>query len=346
MLKLFITPRLEKVPYFILFRSLGGPEENRLFQDVIIRDVDCMFTVVNDITQCDFVTIPYNYFSILKHSDYIKDCIQTAQSTGKKILVFAYGDSDEAVNIPNSIIVRTSQYRYKKASNEVIMPAYVEDLGKNGITYREKKNTKAVVSFVGWAGFAHISDKVKYFFRVIFQELKSIIDKKATLHKPGLYFRRHALSRLANSSGLNTSFTVRKSYSGHKKTIELSPVQARTEFVDRVSNSDFALAVKGDGNYSLRFFEILSLGRIPLLIDTDCPLPFEDRISYQDFIVRIDYKDLKRVDELLAIFYKKIGSEQFMIMQKKARAVFEQFLSVESYFKILCVDLKKISYEK
>lgn len=46
-----------------------------------------------------------------------------------------------------------------------------------------------------------------------------------------------------------------------------------------IQNADFILSVKGDGSFFCRFYEALSLGRIPFFIDTDCILPFENMIQ-------------------------------------------------------------------
>ena len=158
-----------------------------------------------------------------------------------------------------------------------------------------------------------------------------------------MYFRRKALGVLNRSNLVDTAFVIRSSYSGHKNTIELSPEEARKQFVEKINNSDFSLAVKGDGNYSLRFYEILSLGRIPVLVDTDCPLPFEDKIKYDDFILRVDYRKINKIDKIISDYYKKIDGVRFVTMQERAREAFSKYLNIGSFFMIA---FKKLEYEK
>ena len=334
MLKLFLTKKLERVGYFVIFDSSAGAKPKRLFQNVFLDNLGDIYTTVDSPKDADYVAIPYSYFSIQNIPGYIDECVAVAQSANKKILIFAYGDSDEEINIPNSIIFRTSQYAGKKRGNEIIMPAYVEDLGSDDFARRFKKDSKPVVSFVGWAGFKNFSQKIKYLYKII---------TKPYLYRQGLYFRRKALGVLNRSNLVDTAFVIRSSYSGHKNTIELSPEEARKQFVEKINNSDFSLAVKGDGNYSLRFYEILSLGRIPVLVDTDCPLPFEDKIKYDDFILRVDYSKINKIDKIISDYYKKIDGVRFVTMQERAREAFSKYLNIGSFFMIA---FKKLEYEK
>ena len=108
---------------------------------------------------------------------------------------------------------------------------------------------------------------------------------------------------------------------------------ARTEYVDNIKNSDFTLSPKGDGNFSVRFFESLSLGRIPLLIDTDCALPLEDEVDYDEFILRVSYKDLPKLAQIVANYYSTLTPEAFLSEQKRCREVFEKYLKIDVFFK-------------
>ena len=337
MLKLFLTKKLEMVEYFVIFDLSAGTKSKRLFQNVSLDNLGDIYTVVDNPKDADFIAVPYNYFSVKNIAGYINECVAVAQSVQKKILIFAYGDSDEEINIPNSIIFRMSQYAGKKRGNEIIMPAYVEDLGSDDFARRLKKDSKPVVSFVGWAGLKNFSQRFKYFYKII---------TKINLHRQGLYFRRKTLWILDKSNLVDTAFVIRSSYSGHKNTIELSPEEARREFIEKINNSDFSLAVKGDGNYSLRFYEILSLGRIPVLVDTDCPLPFEDKIKYDDFILRVDYKKIDKIDQIISDYYKKLDNDQFVEMQKKARGAFSKYLNIRSFFMIAFKELEESKHEK
>ena len=98
-------------------------------------------------------------------------------------------------------------------------------------------------------------------------------------------------------------------------------------------DSDFCLSVKGDGNASVRFYEILSLGRIPLFIDTESLLPFEDKIDYRSLMPWVDYKNIKDAPRIASQFYQSISNEDFKSIQMKLREIYQKYLRMDSFFK-------------
>ena len=63
---------------------------------------------------------------------------------------------------------------------------------------------------------------------------------------------------------------------------------AERDFDENLRSATYALCIRGTGNFSARFFEALSFGRIPLFVDTRCVLPFEDEIDWSDHLVRVE----------------------------------------------------------
>jgi hypothetical protein len=73
-------------------------------------------------------------------------------------------------------------------------------------------------------------------------------------------------------------------------SVELQPGvggNQRQEFLDNLLRNPYALCVRGADNYSWRLYEALSLGKIPVLIDTGCLLPMEDEIDWDNFILKV-----------------------------------------------------------
>jgi hypothetical protein len=58
--------------------------------------------------------------------------------------------------------------------------------------------------------------------------------------------------------------------------VEIERNQIRREYVNSVFGCDYALCMRGAGNWSYRFVDSLSAGRILVMIDTNCMLPLED----------------------------------------------------------------------
>ena len=99
--------------------------------------------------------------------------------------------------------------------------------------------------------------------------------------------------------------------------------------------------MRGDANAATRFYETLSLGRIPVFIDTACVLPLEDIIDYKDFCVFIDYTDINKAPSILADFHKNITPDKFIAMQKQARYIFRHYLRYDVFSEHLARILKK-----
>jgi hypothetical protein len=57
------------------------------------------------------------------------------------------------------------------------------------------------------------------------------------------------------------------------------------EFNDLLETSEYVFCPRGNGNFSIRFYEGLKSGRIPILLDTDNELPFESIFDWKSICV-------------------------------------------------------------
>lgn len=325
----------------ILYPNLGNRVKNtaiftkKAFQNFTEKFVE----ITRDIEKADFLLIPHDYPYIMHEKSYIDEFISLSDTYNKKIIVFYYGDYHEQPDIPNAIFFRTSQYKNKKLPNEIMMPAYAENLSKDKEISIRKKSEKPTVGFCGWAGLKNGKQKMKYVLKNLLIDMECFFQNEdRSVYKQGLFFRKKALNILLKSKHIISNFIIRKSYSGHAQTIDISPEVAREEFIQNIINSDFSLAIKGDGNYSDRFYEILSLGRIPVLVDTDCVLPFEDMINYDAFVLRVPYKEISNIDNIVTSFYNKLTEEKFTRMQKDAKKAFDTYLDISKFFQYVFID--------
>ena len=339
MIKFFILEKTGDKPNCLLLQLILEDEKRigGLFQKIETKYFKGLIEIVDRPEDADYFFLPINFFSISNNKNYINKIEQFSEKFKKKIVVFAYGDSSEEIKVKNSIVLRTSKYKSELKNNEIIIPAFVEDLGlENGFEPRSLDSRKPVVGFAGWVACSNMFQWIKYLSRLVIQfiALKFKLLKSSSVYQ-GIYFRRRAVSILKNSQKVKTNFFLRSSYSGHKNTIEDDPEIIRKQFISSIKDSDLALAIKGDGNYSLRFFEILSLGRIPLFIDTDSPLPLEHEIDYDQFTLRVDYKDINNLPRIINDFWSKMTPKRFIEMQNNARKAFEYRLSAPAFYRYL-----------
>lgn len=71
-------------------------------------------------------------------------------------------------------------------------------------------------------------------------------------------------------------------------------------FIQTTINSKFALAPRGYGRSSFRFFEIFKLGTIPIYIWDDIEwLPYKDEINYADICISINISKIDTLENIL-----------------------------------------------
>jgi len=287
------------------------------------------FTLVEHIEDTDYVVVPYPYARLKEtNPEKLARIIAEAHAAKKPLLIDGAGDIERPIDVPNSVILRVSQYRYSKQPNEITVAYPAEDLlesyANNTLQLREKSE-KPSVSFTGWASMP-LKTRMKVWMKEIPLSFVEYRDEKRGAEHKGVLFRDKVLRTLSGDGRIETNFIKRASYSGHRKTIKGYVEDNRREFVENLLGSDYALCVKGDGNVSVRFYEALSLGRIPLFIDTACVLPLEKKIKYHDFCVFVDWRDISRAGDILVNFHKNVSPEQCKDMQQKARDAYRNYL--------------------
>ena len=325
-MKTVYAKQLPDVPYIpLLYPNLGVQERDSIMflNNAFSHLKEPLVKLTDTPEEADAIVLAHNYSSLKKHTSFVAQQAQLAQKLGKPFIVFWHGDSDAAVPYKNATVIRTSQYRSAIRSNEVIMPAYAADLLTGELNFRHKEDRKPSLGFCGWADYKNVKNRIGTILK------NSLVHSGARIK--GITFRMKALHYLQSSQCIHPNFIIRSSYSGHRSTIKTNADQARTEYIDNMLNSDYALVIKGDGNYSYRFYEALSLGRIPVLLDTECVLPMEDVIQYDNFVLRVPYQNLHHLDSVVAKHYASTSDQDFVAMQQQARDVFEKYLRVDAF---------------
>jgi hypothetical protein len=134
--------------------------------------------------------------------------------------------------------------------------------------------------------------------------------------------RARALRALARSPELETRFVVRERFHGG----------SRQEFLENLVESDYTLCTRGAGNFSYRLYETLACGRIPVFVNTDCVLPYEDEIDWRAICVWVEESELDEIGARVAAFHEGLSEEDFRALQRECRRVWESWLSPEGFF--------------
>jgi hypothetical protein len=104
----------------------------------------------------------------------------------------------------------------------------------------------------------------------------------------------------------------------------------RERFFKNLQENIFILTPRGCGNFSYRFYETLCFGRIPIFINTDCVLPFENLIDYKNEIVFVEEKELQLLPEKI---YDYCSKYDLMERQARCREIWLKYLSPENFVK-------------
>ncbi len=139
--------------------------------------------------------------------------------------------------------------------------------------------------------------------------------------------RAPLLAGLARESRLAIFIETTTAFHGHQSAEQRA--ERRQRYLDICSRSLCVLCPAGDGSNSIRFFEALALGRLPVLI-SDTPLPFEDSIPYHRFVLRIPPDRSDSAGQLLLEWLSGMGDEDPLSRCREARKAWEQWFSPEA----------------
>ena len=92
----------------------------------------------------------------------------------------------------------------------------------------------------------------------------------------------------------------------------------RQEYLHNMIDSDYMLVIRGAGNASFRLFETLCSGRIPVLVDTDCVLPYEEQVDWKQYCVWVDQTELPYIAEKVATSTITCRLKTLLIYNKRA----------------------------
>jgi hypothetical protein len=113
----------------------------------------------------------------------------------------------------------------------------------------------------------------------------------------------------------------------------------RAEFAENLLESDYALVARGNGNFSFRLYEAMSAGTIPVFLDTDCCLPFDDTVPYRDLFVWVPAGDVHRIGDYVAAYHGRLDDRSFNERRRSIREIYDRFLSPLGFHRELAARL-------
>lgn len=305
------------------------------------------FLELTSIEECDACLLPIFYDVIDNQAKFEKDIaefIAKVEQSGKKILIFVGHDVLE-INIPvkNSIIFNSAISKSKQTKNVHPWPHFFEDFLEkynNGKLNPRNKDAKPIVGFCGYAPPLNIKmgrEKIVGIAKLL-ANYAGLLQRYPD--RISHSYRARAIIGLQKAKNVTTNFRLKSNFAfgptgmNTGNTVE-SNQEFRNKFFENIVDSDYTLCVRGLGNNSVRFFETMCCGRIPVFVNTDSTLPFDDLIDWKKLCVWVEEKDIDRIGDIVAEFHSKISEEDFIELQKELRRIWEEYLTPTGFFKRL-----------
>lgn len=300
-----------------------------------------LFFMVDEIADAELVIVPgdYKHYKKQNRLDILRNIVDLCKAQGKYLLLFYKSDEDGQLSVEYErlLVFRTSLYNSTRQPNEFAMPVWSGDVIAEAA--RLGIGTAALsghlISFCG-QGVAQF--RLAYAFKFVYYHFVKFWFPKFFCSNKFLsryfsFLRQDVLGNL-EQSGLDTSFIVRNSYFGGAwqgwGKFDLDTYEkARYEYLENMAESQFVLCVRGGGNYSLRFYEAMAMGKIPILIDTDCVLPFDKQIDWDQHCIRVPIQNLNRLKVVIQGWPFRQHSQE---VGARNRHLWEEWLTPESFF--------------
>jgi hypothetical protein len=286
------------------------------------------FLQLTSILEADCVVSPVEWQEDGRE-EWTRELSRQAESAGKPFFVLYNADSPEPLDLAYGRVVRTSLFRRRRGPNECALPAWSDDhlVTRCGGVLTVRPYTE--VPTVGYSGYSD-ERTLRGLLRRVRQSVLGLWTgrrRPRSASDEAVSLRGRALRAVGRTPGLRLNFVRRES-----GLTGIATIRQREEFVDNLVASDYALVARGAGNFSYRLYEAMSLGRIPLFVDTDCVLPLEDVVPYRSLMPFVDEKDVGDAGRRLLAYHRRLTPAEFAERQMRCRAVWEEFLSPHGFF--------------
>ena len=299
---------------------------------------------ISPLEQADAALLPFDWLYVEAQPallEFAQAMAQAAAEQGIPLIVFYLDDATIGVELDNTLVFRTSAQRSIRRANEVVIPAWSEDFVEHYCDGKVRLRSKSDRPVVGYCGYTAVVKPKNALTNRLRLQLGAVPGAARTLSKlgielvkpPGAWLygsriRSQALFILSKSCKIECNFLIRDALH-HTEKLTLTQ---REQFVENMLGSDYILCTRGGGNFSYRLYETLSCGRIPVLINTDCEMPFERWIDWKHYCVWVEEDDLPHLEQRICEFHDRLTPQQFWELQIECRNLWLEWLSPQGFF--------------
>ena len=254
-------------------------EKNQIVDDKDLKKSwnieDLSFTLVSEIDKAHLCLYPYplsSEYRLIPQKN-VFDMLKAKMLKGSKLVCYIAGDL--GVTYPkneNIIYIRMGGFKSRENVNTIACPFLLSDYFSKHHGHFEIPN-KPIIGFCGNAN-RNFREIVFGFYAYGKANIKRILHGHFDLEpffisahrRYDLLKKLEALS--TKSKAFETNFIYRDGYRAKAKT-ERDRKTTTQEYYDNIKQSTHILCIRGTGNFSVRYWETLMMGRIPIVVDTD-----------------------------------------------------------------------------
>ncbi len=276
--------------------------------------------VLSTIDECDFVLYPAEW-NPQRPDSRIHEVASLARGRGKPMVVMSIHDSDDPIPVDSAIVFRTSLYASRRLPNEHALPCWSVDFmaaygqGKPRVL---PKLPRPTIGYVGYVDFLP--------GRTVAHTLVRAFRSRKAAHI-GAVLRGRAVRSLLSSPGVEARVVVRAG-----GLTGLATMEQRLEYAHNMFDNAYALVCRGGGNYSYRLYEVLSCGRIPVVIDSDCVFPFDKYIDWDQCILRVPASQASHLATVLTKLHEAMSEREFQHRQLQARRIYDEWIKPRAFY--------------
>lgn len=295
------------------------------------------FQIIDKIENADVVIVPVaiNFFFKHKRRQELNRFIDKALALNKKVWVYAAGDF--GITFRKDVTVfRLGGFKSKLSENEEILPSFVSDAYSTILTNKWKPLPKSIKPEIGFVGHANnskiklVKEFVLHFKFALNRKINTSLGDYQSFY-PSSLKRFEILEKLKKSDAISTNFIFRELYRAGVKTEE-DKQKTSLEFFTNIENNLYTVCIRGAGNFSVRLYETLMMGRIPVVIASDAKLPLENYINWEKHLVITNSENILKD---LVVFHEKSSNEALIEIQKNNRELMLGLFQRVNYFAAL-----------
>lgn len=299
-----------------LRQKLQGVVKVHYFKD--LKDAGSIVVIPNNTK--DFIQCSDKWASVCQFKNRVL-------ASGRTLVTFVRGL--EYKPSPGEIVFATSTYRCK-TEKSITMPQWLYDIG-NKVTLIQKPSYPTV----GFVGNTQYKGKLNSILRYL--PLPYVIEcylagSLFVNRNLGLRMRLPIASKLRQKvikemrklNPLKISVIERNE---NHFTLPISDRNRhRNEYIDNIQNNAYILVMRGDDNGCNQLWEVMSAGRIPIIIDTNQQFPNLGDLKWEEFSVIVPFSQVHQIGDRVQKFHDSLSDETFRQACQKSRIAFEYLL--------------------